>query len=128
MSFFTLHGFSQAAPAELKPKTTEHKYNSAKSKSEQTATPTVIKLTRQELMNAGTFSDLIAAIPENCSIYSALFTIKGSSGAAMEAASTGNIIQAAIKSRFPDCQWIIIENLKSSCPRAHKANYKIIIY
>ena len=118
---------SQAEPVEWKFKTTEYKYNSSKSKSEQTATPTLIKLTRQELMNADNFSDLISAIPANCSVFSCLLTINSSSGTT-EVPHNGNTISTAIKSRFNGCQWIIIENLKSGCPKMHKANYKIIVY
>jgi hypothetical protein len=127
LSFVTCCCFSQPAPAEGKPKTGENKYNSPKSKSEKTAAPTIIKLTRQQLMNAATFSDLIESIPSSCTVFSCLLTVNNSSGT-VELPHNGNTIHSDLKSRFPDCQWIIIENLKSNCHRAHKANYKIIVY
>jgi hypothetical protein len=127
LSFLALSCFSQPVPAEGKLKTGENKYNSPKSKSEKTAAPTVIKLTRQQLMNATSFSDLVESIPSSCTVFSCLLTINSASGT-IELPHNGNTINPDLKSRFPDCQWIIVENLKSSCHRAHKANYKIIVY
>lgn len=119
-----LRCFSQPGAAEPKGR---DRYNSAKSKSEHTASPNIIKLTRQELMDVATLSDLIGLIPGGCTIASCLLSIKGPAGAT-EVPNTGNALLPATKSRFPECQWILVENLKSSCPKAHKANYKLIIY
>lgn len=97
------------------------------SKSARTATPTTIKLKRSDLINALRIQDLITAIPTTCSVSASSVTIRHSGKQNALMSNTGNSLNYEMQPYLWSCDWIMFENICSSCPQEHKANYKIIV-
>lgn len=95
------------------------------SKSERTATPTIIKIKREELSGVINLQDLIKTIPTTCNVISSLITFSTKDGTS-EMFVAGNNIAIITNLLKRDGKFIVIENICSSCPTLHKANYKII--
>jgi hypothetical protein len=96
-----------------------------KSKSERTTKPTVIKIAKTKLGEVKTVKDLIQEVPKHCEIICVFISIKKPDDKVFEFINIGN--EMVYASRLPQGKYIIVDNLVSSCPLQHKANYKIMI-
>lgn len=96
----------------------------ALSKSERTSQPTLIKIKRGELKNVVTIHSLIQDIPATCIISTCQITYKILENVYF-LNNVGAELDQSLTQKLEACSWVIIENIKSSCPKSHKANYKI---
>ena len=95
-----------------------------KSKSRCTPKPTVIIVKRGDIKDFTRIQDFISQIPANCDISSCELTFKKGEQI-MTRINIGNNLM--ISTNPSVCKFIILENIVSSCPTLHYANYKIII-
>ncbi|MCC6372044.1 MAG: hypothetical protein IT236_13655 [Bacteroidia bacterium] len=95
------------------------------SKSERSNKPRVLKISKAKLAEVKTVKQLIIDIPEPCEVLCVLVSIKKPDDKVFEFRNIGNDMVYA--NRLTEGKYILIENLITSCPTLHKANYKIII-
>ena len=94
-----------------------------KSKSRCTPKPTVIKVKRGDIKDFTRIQDFIPQIPITCDISSCELTFKKGE----QITTLTNFGNNLLYCRPTKCKFIILENIVSSCPTLHYANYKIII-
>lgn len=96
-----------------------------RSKSVRTPKPTVLSISRKKLADVKTLKDLVKEIPATCEIKCAFFSVKKADNKDFAFMNIGNEIVYADK--FMAGVYILVDNIVSSCPGLHKANYKIMI-
>ena len=95
-----------------------------KSKSLETKDPTIIKIPRAEFVKAVKIQDIIKEIPSECNI-SLCSLIITDDKIYLDEHHKGNTFGRFVK--LNSCKSVYLENIISSCPTKHKANYKIIV-
>lgn len=96
-----------------------------KSKSLRTPKPSIISISKKKLHEVHTVKDLVSEIPDQCEVKCAFIIVKKPEKKDFAFMNVGNDI--VYYDRLPEGTYIIVDNLVSSCPQLHKANYRINI-
>lgn len=99
-------------------------FSDCESKSPRTSKPTVLKFSRQEIAQVKTLKNLLKVIPEACDVFCAVINLKMHDDKDFEFLNIGNDI--VYLEQLSTCKFIVVEQIVTSCPMAHKANYKIL--
>lgn len=122
----SLAGFSSVSEINAQINSRSHKsFSDCKSKSQKTAKPTILKLSKNKLLQVRTVSDLLEVLPKDCKVYCVVLNLKMKDENNFEFLNVGNDI--VYYEKLAACAFILVENIVSSCAQAHKANYKIMI-
>lgn len=94
-------------------------------KSERNVKPVLLKISREKLATITTVKQLITDIPETCEVLCVFISIKKPDDKVFEFRNIGN--EMVYADRLAEGKFIMVENLATSCPTLHKANFKILI-